>query len=482
MNTIYRLVVVLLLSIVTFTGCDNFLDLKPKGYTIPEKFGDYAKLLNDEMMYFSSYGFMNYMTDDIQLGDDTERESMQLKGKQDHEQNLYKFSYGQVFTPGNTDPIYTNSYKQIYTFNAIINNIEKVNDAPDKEKKRLRAEALFCRAFVYLNLINVYANHYDPVTAETDLGVPMCLTEDISVKYRRVSVAETYRQIKSDLDEALPYLATVSAYPYSPIKSAVYCFKARMSLYTGDYQEAYDNAKEYLQLNDSLLDLNNYKALDGQWGRIVTDNDQEIPYPMPQYNKENVFVRFLQDDLNCVIFVNQDLLNTFQNDLPKGASDKRRELYYSDNAFYRSPYARPIEFPGRTTYAPFVLLNSGFSNPEVYLIAAESAARLGRLQEAANYLNKLRDNRIKNNVHLQFTDELSALKTILDERRREFAFLGYFRLIDLKRLNKDPHFAKTVVHENNGQRWELPANDPRYIMPIPQAVLDFNPTIPQYLR
>ena len=481
MNKLHKLV--LITSILVFAGCDNFLDIKPKGYTIPENYNDYYKLMNDESLYYSSYGYINYLNDDMQLGDDTEFSLIQLKNKKDNEQNLYKFEHGQIFTPGNVDGIYHDSYRQIYTYNAVINNILHVKDGSDREKNKLRAEALFCRAYMYLNLVNVYAAHYDPATAEQDLGVPMCLSEDIGVTYKRVSVAATYRQIKKDLEEAIPHLGVVSAHPYKPVKSIGYAFIARMYLYMGNYQEAYNNAIQSLEMNDTLMDLTKYKALKGMlWGRVVTDDNLQTPYPLPHDNKENIFIRFMQDEFNCTTFVNEDLLKTFKRDLSNGSIDKRRELFYSDNEFYRTLTGRPWRFPGRTTFAPYILVASGFSNAEAYLIAAECAARLGKLNETATYLNKLRDHRIKNNVRLSFTDELSALKTVLDERRREYAFLDYFRLIDLKRLNKDPRFAKTIVHENNGQRWELPANDPRYIMPIPQTVLDHNPNMPQYPR
>jgi len=64
------------------------------------------------------------------------------------------------------------------------------------------------------------------------------------------------------------------------------------------------------------------------------------------------------------------------------------------------------------------------------LIAAECEARVGSKDNAMSYVNKLRDNRIKNNVALTATDKDEALRIVLDERRREFAFTGFHRLID----------------------------------------------------
>ena len=54
-----------------------------------------------------------------------------------------------------------------------------------KEKQALIAEAKVCRAFEYLSLVNVYAKHYDSVTANSDLGVPVILSEDINKVYRK---------------------------------------------------------------------------------------------------------------------------------------------------------------------------------------------------------------------------------------------------------------------------------------------------------
>lgn len=41
--------------------------------------------------------------------------------------------------------------------------------------------------------------------------------------------------------------------------------------------------------------------------------------------------------------------------------------------------------------------------------------------------------------------------------------LGCTRLIDLKRLNREPEFAKTIVHEVNGVEYKLEPNSPKYI-------------------
>lgn len=97
--------------------------------------------------------------------------------------------------------------------------------------------------------------------------------------------------------------------------------------------------------------------------------------------------------------------------------------------------------------------------------------------------NTLRASRIKNHIPYKatdYTDKQKVLQLVLDERRCEFAMIGYMRYADLRRLNKEPQFAKTIIHQVGSETWELPPNNPRYIMPVPQNVLEYNPDIPQY--
>jgi hypothetical protein len=65
----------------------------------------------------------------------------------------------------------------------------------------------------------------------------------------------------------------------------------------------------------------------------------------------------------------------------------------------------------------------------------------------------------------------------LDERRRELAFTGN-RHIDLKRLNLDPRFAKTVTHTVDGVDYTLEPNSRRYMRELWPRATRFNPQWP----
>ena len=261
-----------------------------------------------------------------------------------------------------------------------------------------------------------------------------------------------------------------------------------MYLYMGNYEDALTNANTALEHSSYLIDLNEYKTLDhGTWGRIVRIDD-ETEYPDPQDNEENIYTRNFSatSDLFAVVAASDDLLATFREHLATDGADMRKELYYCTDSCDRTiSGGRPDYFRGYTTYMPYVYTNVGLNTPEIYLIAAECEARVGDVDRALTLLNTLRDKRIRNNAHYETPTSLSreeVLRLVIDERRREFAFVGIYRLIDLKRLNRETWFAKTITHSaGNEGTWTLPANDPRYILPVPESVTSFNP-MPEYER
>lgn len=52
----------------------------------------------------------------------------------------------------------------------------------------------------------------------------------------------------------------------------------------------------------------------------------------------------------------------------------------------------------------------------------------------------------------------------------------------MKRLNYEDKFKKTVTHTADGETFTLAPNDNRYIFPINQMILNYNPGMPQYER
>lgn len=475
--------IAILLFLVVSVSCDRFLDIKPKGIQIPEYFDDYLRLLNHKNMMYADEGFVSYITDDILLGDNSVPFG-QFEQAQEAPQNLYSFVHGPILSGGASDGFYENAYKRIYTFNVVINNVAACKDATENEKQALIAEAKVCRAFEYLSLVNVYAKHYDPVTVNSDPGVPILLSEDINKTYTRSSVQAVYDQIFKDLNEAIPYIPDEAATPFRASKQFLYAFTAKLYLYMGKYSEAKTAALKVDQTKLQLIDLTDFSInpkANGM-GRVWNKATGET-YPLPENNVEAIYARYGTGfiGLSRNVYASEDLKKLYISNLPEGAVDQRRALYFADNTF--KLYNNEYKFPGKTMWVAYTQSNLGMNSTELYLILAECHARLNEMKECLTILDHLRDKRIIGNLPLPRTTAQEALRLTLDEKRREFAFQGgSSRLIDLKRLNREEWFRKDIVHTVGEQEYTLPANDDRYILPLPPTVISANPSIPVYPR
>ena len=452
-TTILAICVVLML-----TGCNDYLDIKPKGEKIPKTVTDYETLLNYESVQKVSDTYPTYLTDDVYLPDVAQGTATPGLNSVDQSiLNLYLFKKD-VFGEAQDDGFWFASYNRIYYYNTVIDNIMDAEGPSEQQKHSIRAEASISRALEYLYLVNGYAKHYDVRTADTDPGVPLVLDEDISKKdLVRASVKDVYAQIQSDLQAALPNLpAQPKGNAFRASKAAGYGILAKMYLYMGNYAEALKAANAVLEMNNSLLDLKKYTVVKVQSSIGRTNVPQDIDNP------ENIYIKFAPYvyGLSSKVFGSDELISLFSED------DMRLQIYFTKN-FRNIPTDKYV-------WAPYLRANLAVSSPEIYLIAAECEAREGSVERAMSLINKLRDNRIKNNTPLVATDRSDALQKVLEERRRELAMSGMVRYIDLKRLNQDSQSAKTVTHVTSEGTFTLELNSPLYVLPIPAKVMRFN--------
>lgn len=452
-TTILAICVVLML-----TGCNDYLDIKPKGEKIPKTVTDYETLLNYESVQKVSDTYPTYLTDDVYLPDVAQGTATPGLNSVDQSiLNLYLFKKD-VFGEAQDDGFWFASYNRIYYYNTVIDNIMDAEGPSEQQKHSIRAEASISRALEYLYLVNGYAKHYDVRTADTDPGVPLVLDEDISKKdLVRASVKDVYAQIQSDLQAALPNLpAQPKGNAFRASKAAGYGILAKMYLYMGNYAEALKAANEVLEINNSLLDLKKYAVVKVQSSIGRTNVPQDIDNP------ENIYIKFAPYvyGLSSKVFGSDELISLFSED------DMRLQVYFTKN-FRNIPTDKYV-------WAPYLRANLAVSSPEIYLIAAECEAREGSIERAIALINKLRDNRIKNNTDIVATDRNDALQKVLEERRRELAMSGMVRYIDLKRLNQESQFAKTITHVTGEGMFSLEPNSPLYVLPIPAKVMRFN--------
>lgn len=97
---------------------------------------------------------------------------------------------------------------------------------------------MVARAYAHFMLVNLWAEHYDPATAQTTLGVPYVTApeKEALAIYERNTVAEVYKRIEDDLLLGLPLIKdnAYDAPKYHFNRAASNAFAARYYTWRGD--------------------------------------------------------------------------------------------------------------------------------------------------------------------------------------------------------------------------------------------------------
>lgn len=368
------------------------------------------------------------------------------------------------------------------------------------------SEAYFLRAYAYSILLDRYCPAYTSANENTaDLGLAIVTeyrpTSDKEKYPGRSTLKASYQQILDDLTAAEENIALAHA-PAAGSKyitaDAVKALRARVALLCGDYAQAVQDATAII--NSGTYSL--VGTLDGLQRLWVNDNapsecilqssavlSTENPgtnnygyigynYSKNIYNPDFVPEKWLvdiysDDDLRKEVFFKQTELTQ-----SAGVS----EPVYIFYKFCGNPALQtsPSDVNYRNAPKPFRLA-------EQYLIAAEAYSKSGLpngVSEASRLLNELQGKRIAGWEEKSYTAGEIASE-IKDERVRELVGEG-FRMSDLKRYNNG--IARSAAQNQNvilfpGQSTtELlsrPADDYRFVWPVPIAETDSNPKLKQ---
>lgn len=431
----------LLLLAGLISGCNEFLEVKPKGIIIPEKLADYEAMLFSQRVTLVFPPELLYPTDDFyDVYDEANRSTAA---------NAYYWREGLDPTELVPPVIWGGYYSAIYHNNVIIRKAPDAIDGSSQQKDQLVAEAKVNRASAYFHLLTAFAKAYNAATAGSDPGVPLMVSIDVTEKTPpRATVQEVMDAIVNDVKEALPHLPTTNKTNYRVSRQGAYGLLARVYLYQGRFDEAGESAALALDGNHGLLNLNSYEAASAMPTQEISpetvwmQGGSSYSFPLFMLYSEGLKELFDPDDLRYALFASRNL----------------RGIYY---------------VPSGSGQANF-----GITVPELYLTQAEVLARNGHTQAAIDTLNSLRKMRIRATAYadVQAADDEEALQLVLDERRRELAFRGV-RWMDMKRLDREGRMPDVVRTElTTGEILAtLPAGGKAYTFQIPARVLQFNP-------
>lgn len=134
-------------------------------------------------------------------------------------------------------------YKLIGNANTVINRVDNATGS-DADKKFLKAQGLVYRAYSYMQLLQMYSTRWCDSNNGSAQGVILRLIEsDPSNESAKgcSTMAECYKQIYDDLDEAIKLFTESKKSPsdyYLPGLEAAYAVYARTALYREDWSTA----------------------------------------------------------------------------------------------------------------------------------------------------------------------------------------------------------------------------------------------------
>lgn len=425
-------------------GCKQYLDVKPdKKLVVPSTVRDIEALLNNTRIFNIAYPGMG----EVAAGDFYLLSANWKALSSPSVRNSY--IWGDDIFNENERNEWSMTYNKVYNSNVILDAIKdgKIKDGGEEQIGQLKGAALFFRAYAFYDLLQLFAGSWDEKDASDNQGIPLRLTSNLNLPTTRASLSESYKRVIEDAKTALELVPERVPIKTMPDKAVVNALLARVFLNIGNYKEALLYSERALEGDKQLIDFNNV--------------DGTRRFPFIRFNQEVLFYSLINTHSNLyppAMKVDSMLFNSYEE------KDLRKQLFYQKNV--DGSYSFKGSFDGSE------ILFSGFTVGELYLIMAESQARMGQEEKASKSLNTLLNKRFMEGsfTPASFSSAEEVLDMVLKERRKELAFRGT-RWSDLKRLNREVKYAVTLKRVIDGEVYELPANDSRYNFLIPRNII-----------
>ncbi len=478
----------LVICLLSGTACSNFLDEVPDNRVALDDLDKAAQLLTGAYS-ISSPAFTDWMTDNTGF----------IRGTTLRPNHTQAYAWEEFFdNPNEQDtPVFFwfqtyNAIAQANEVLAVLESLPVTNAEEEAQKSAIESEALLTRAYGHFMLVNLFAEHYDPQSANTDLGVPYVDTpETVFIQqYKRNTVQEVYDRVEEDMLRGLElvddnFFANSGKYHFN--RNAAIAFASRFYLFKEDYDSCIKFSTDLLGQNPSVF-VRDFTSDEFEIAKSSITGYPQL-YTSPEQASNLLLMRKIsliqRPDFGHGPTINL-YNNLFNNNLFFGATDERRDPAFvkgtngsfpsrHESLFERSSLNSNVGLPYHIGIA--------FWGEEVLLNRAESYIEEGRVDDAIDDLQVLIDRRYSggeteltidalrtffgagNNF---FVQEASLVRRfLLLERQKEFIGQG-MRWYDIKRFDIE------VVHEliDETTTIQLSDDDPRKIIQIPASAID----------
>jgi len=391
-----------------------------------------------------------------------------LLNQQGRQSNKTNFEWR--YNPNAAWSMFTDCYRVIYSANLVLANIDKADNLADN----LEGEALALRSLAFFDALRVYSEFPARSGADATLGLPYVTEPNALILPARETVGSNYANLITDLTTAATKISSDNGEGRLN-KAAVYALLSRVYLYMGDWANtntAADNA--IASSNTPIASITNF------------------PFVWKDANREGILFLVRNTSLDGIsvgvpysqtgptgtkseYVIDYDFYQMYS------ATDVRKGAYIFTSVFEGNTYNNINKYLGRLSGDANVVDMKVLRMAEVYLNKAEALAELSQDGPALAALDVVRSNR-----YSSFTSPNESGNSLKDaikkERRLELAFEGH-RFFDLKR------WSQPVLRSNFGEFSDgsgtpaifqnLPADDYRFQLPIPQFEINANANVEQ---
>ena len=442
--------------------------------------------LNSGMAYIGHYQNITLSTIMAEVMGEDAAMTSGAYGLPTYNWNLYSYTYSQVAESdpwwfGYSNYIWPAQYKAIDVANNIIANMTEADEEAGKEN--LLGQAYAIRGFAYLGLIHLFAPAYSTNPEAPGVILRLEPADAASDHLGRSSVKEVYAQILKDLDYGRQHCSAAATDYFTPKSCALYL--ARACLDMNDYA----NAKKYAEeAAGNVFDGSNlmsqaewqsgFKDHNAEWLQFFNYNPSKCNY----YASIPSFYYLAKAAYNVTPEGKANPNDIDYLDGPNEADYFEEPLYGYSTVRWTTRFRNSFEDSDCRKLFPFYFyeedgwFTSKFSHrenvgdaefplariAEAYLIKAECEAQTGG--NAKSVLNALQAAR-------GATPTDGTLENIYKERRKELYGEG-FRLHDMKRLHQG--LDRTPDPEHWASVKSLPADSPRFMLPIPEVEMLYN--------
>jgi starch-binding outer membrane protein, SusD/RagB family len=376
----------------------------------------------------------------------------------------------------------TDLYVIIDRVNRVIRALPKADSTKSGDealRKKVKGEAMFIRAFCHFELFRYYCGNYDP----NGLAMPYLQTPSVdpTTPYARINMGPYFDKLKADLDTAKGLVPDNLTDINRATKLAVSGLQARVALYMKNWPGAITYSTEYI----NGIPLSPRATFAGLWSDA---NNNELAFKLKKSTGNRLGSLFRGTSttsggktlIGTITWLPSDKLwNSYDqtNDVRFGAYLKDEPILTAASRASKiiSKYAGTAYTTSGENIADAKIFRTG----EMYLIRAEARAESGNFtgpNSAESDINDLRTARISNYVNVTFASKTEAIDAIMLERFKELPFEGH-RFWDLKRRGLP--VARLASDAPTAAATTLPANNFRFLLPIPDAEMKANKLMTQ---